>query len=435
MMTMARRMGLVFAAVLLASARAVDFGAPVVPEPPQAEALASPDRIKATMEPKGGTAEAKAQMVAVAAKAAAEVAAAKLATEAAAAKATAEVTAAKALHAAAKAAAEEAAAAKAAALEAATLKAKAAPPRPTMRPKVALRAMRPWSFTATVGPVALGAALSYKIDDVFSLPRFLLTMVVTLAVHGAGNLMNTLFDFTNGKDSERSSDLTLVKGVLLPDQVTKLILGCYGAAALAAAPLYAMTKASSTLLSSLLVAGAASAYVYTGGPGLKYKALGDLLISSTFGPLLVGFSFLTQSGSLRWRPLLASLPITLHIEAILHANNARDVEEDAAQGIKTLAAFLGPQRSKALYAALIALPFGTSLYAALRHSLMGALPLLAIPKARQLIQDYGAGALAKLPMKTAKFQFLFGMLFVASVLIPSPSLMQVVARAFGGGRA
>jgi 1,4-dihydroxy-2-naphthoate octaprenyltransferase len=435
MMTMARRMGLVFAAVLLASARAVDFGAPVVPEPPQAEALASPDLIKATMEPKGGTAEAKAQMVAVAAKAAAEVAAAKLATEAAAAKATAEVTAAKALHAAAKAAAEEAAAAKAAALEAATLKAKAAPPRPTMRPKVALRAMRPWSFTATVGPVALGAALSYKIDDVFSLPRFLLTMVVTLAVHGAGNLMNTLFDFTNGKDSERSSDLTLVKGVLLPDQVTKLILGCYGAAALAAAPLYAMTKASSTLLSSLLVAGAASAYVYTGGPGLKYKALGDLLISSTFGPLLVGFSFLTQSGSLRWRPLLASLPITLHIEAILHANNARDVEEDAAQGIKTLAAFLGPQRSKALYAALIALPFGASLYAALRHSLMGALPLLAIPKARQLIQDYGAGALAKLPMKTAKFQFLFGMLFVASVLIPSPSLMQVVARAFGGGRA
>ena len=435
MMTMARRMGLVFAAVLLASARAVDFGAPVVPEPPQAEALASPDRIKATMEPKGGTAEAKAQMVAVAAKAAAEVAAAKLATEAAAAKATAEVTAAKALHAAAKAAAEEAAAAQAAALEAATLKAKAAPPRPTMRPKVALRAMRPWSFTATVGPVALGAALSYKIDDVFSLPRFLLTMVVTLAVHGAGNLMNTLFDFTNGKDSERSSDLTLVKGVLLPDQVTKLILGCYGAAALAAAPLYAMTKASSTLLSSLLVAGAASAYVYTGGPGLKYKALGDLLISSTFGPLLVGFSFLTQSGSLRWRPLLASLPITLHIEAILHANNARDVEEDAAQGIKTLAAFLGPQRSKALYAALIALPFGASLYAALRHSLMGALQLLAIPKARQLIQDYGAGALAKLPMKTAKFQFLFGMLFVASVLIPSPSLMQVVARAFGGGRA
>jgi len=435
MMTMARRMGLVFAAVLLASARAVDFGAPVVPEPPQAEALASPDRIKATMEPKGGTAEAKAQMVAVAATAAAEVAAAKLATEAAAAKATAEVTAAKALHAAAKAAAEEAASAKAAALEAATLKAKAAPPRPTMRPKVALRAMRPWSFTATVGPVALGAALSYKIDDVFSLPRFLLTMVVTLAVHGAGNLMNTLFDFTNGKDSERSSDLTLVKGVLLPDQVTKLILGCYGAAALAAAPLYAMTKASSTLLSSLLVAGAASAYVYTGGPGLKYKALGDLLISSTFGPLLVGFSFLTQSGSLRWRPLLASLPITLHIEAILHANNARDVEEDAAQGIKTLAAFLGPQRSKALYAALIALPFGASLYAALRHSLMGALPLLAIPKARQLIQDYGAGALAKLPMKTAKFQFLFGMLFVASVLIPSPSLMQVVARAFGGGRA
>ena len=308
-------------------------------------------------------------------------------------------------------------------------------PRPMMAPKTALRAMRPWSFTATAGPVSLGAALSYTIDDVFSVPRFLLTLVVTLAVHGAGNLMNTYFDFTKGIDSERSSDLTLVNRVLLPDQVATLILGCYSIGALAAAPLYAMTKASGVMLSSLLAAGAAAAFVYTGGPGLKYKALGDLLISGTFGPLLVGFSFLVQSGTLGWRPLLASLPITLHIEAILHANNARDVEEDVARGVTTLAAFLGARRSASLYAALIALPFGVPLYTAWRHSLFGALPLLALPKARRLIQDCAAGTLAKLPMKTAKFQFLFGMLYVVSVLVPSPSLVELVTRAFGGGHA
>ena len=46
---------------------------------------------------------------------------------------------------------------------------------------------------------------------------------------------------------------------------------------------------------SHLAAGATAAFVYTGGPGLKYKALGDVLISSTFGPLLVSFAFLVQA--------------------------------------------------------------------------------------------------------------------------------------------
>ena len=34
-----------------------------------------------------------------------------------------------------------------------------------------------------------------------------------------------------------------------------------------------------------------------------------------------------QVGSIGWRAMLAALPVTMHIEAILHANNARDVEE------------------------------------------------------------------------------------------------------------
>ena len=71
---------------------------------------------------------------------------------------------------------------------------------PKLRPAVALRAMRPWSFTATVGPVALGTALAFEIDDAFNAPLFGLTLITTLAVHAAGNLMNTLFDFTKGVD-------------------------------------------------------------------------------------------------------------------------------------------------------------------------------------------------------------------------------------------
>ena len=192
------------------------------------------------------------------------------------------------------------------------------PAAPAMRPAVALRATRPWSFTATVGPVALGTALAFKIEDAFNLPLLGLTLVTTLAVHAAGNLMNTLVDFTRGVDTASSSDLTLVRGDLSADQVGKLILGSYGLAAAAAAPLCALSRAPLPQLVALLVTGAGSAYVYTGGPGLKYKALGDILISTTFGPLLVAFAYLTQAGTLGWRPLLAAMPMTMHIEAILH---------------------------------------------------------------------------------------------------------------------
>ena len=300
---------------------------------------------------------------------------------------------------------------------------------PAMKPLVALRAARPWSFTATVGPVALGTALAFKIEDAFNGPLLLLTLLTTLGVHAAGNLINTLVDYTKGLDTPGSSDLTLVKGDLLPRQVKKLISGCYGLAAAAAAPLCAFSRAPFSLLSSLFAAGAGSAFVYTGGPGLKYKALGDILISATFGPLLVAFAYATQAGSVGWQAMLGALPITLHIEAILHANNARDVEEDLASGVKTLAARLGPDRSYKFYAALLGLPYLAPLYLGLRHSSLALLPLITLPAARKLSSSFRDGKMVDLPKRTAKFQFGFCALFVLSVLLPSPSLSSIASMA------
>ena len=69
--------------------------------------------------------------------------------------------------------------------------------------------------------------VTIEVSDVEATPfnplTLLLTLVTTLSVHAAGNLMNTLVDFTRGVDTPGSSDLTLVKGELLPAQVGKLI--------------------------------------------------------------------------------------------------------------------------------------------------------------------------------------------------------------------
>lgn len=59
-----------------------------------------------------------------------------------------------------------------------------------------LIALRPWSFTASLGPVALGTSLAFKSLGVFNFWIYLVTNVCALSVHAAGNLVNTYVDFT-----------------------------------------------------------------------------------------------------------------------------------------------------------------------------------------------------------------------------------------------
>lgn len=59
-----------------------------------------------------------------------------------------------------------------------------------------LIALRPWSFTTSLGPVALGSCLVYKSLGVFNIWIFLFTCICALSVHAAGNLVNTYVDFT-----------------------------------------------------------------------------------------------------------------------------------------------------------------------------------------------------------------------------------------------
>jgi len=59
-----------------------------------------------------------------------------------------------------------------------------------------LIALRPWSFTASLGPVALGTCLAFKSLAVFNLWIYIATNICALSVHAAGNLVNTYVDFT-----------------------------------------------------------------------------------------------------------------------------------------------------------------------------------------------------------------------------------------------
>ncbi len=51
------------------------------------------------------------------------------------------------------------------------------------------------------------------------------------------------------------------------------------------------------LLALVYFGGISSSFLYTGGIGLKYIALGDVIIMLTFGPVSVLYSFIAQTGN------------------------------------------------------------------------------------------------------------------------------------------
>lgn len=279
-------------------------------------------------------------------------------------------------------------------------------------------ALRPWSFTASLTPVALGSTLAYKATGDFSVGVFLVTCLSALSVHAAGNLVNTYFDYLKGIDSKKTSDdRTLVDNVLPPAVVSNLgalfyIVGCVGCFILTI-----ISPAKMEHLALIYFGGLSSSFLYTGGLGLKYIALGDLLIFLTFGPLTVMFSYLCQSGHLSTMTILYALPLALNTESILHANNTRDMESDRKAGIVTMAILLGKTGSYFFFAFLLFVPFIIFVLMGLHLSAWMFMPLICIPEAFNLERFFRDDNLQKLPHKVAKLNLFLGIAYTLGCIL------------------
>lgn len=278
-------------------------------------------------------------------------------------------------------------------------------------------ALRPWSFTASITPVALGSMLAYKTHEEFSILVFILVCICALCVHAAGNLVNTYFDFIRGIDTKHSDDRTLVDSILKPDDVASLggffyILGCIGFFLLST-----VSPARMEHLALLYFGGLSSSFLYTGGLGLKYIALGDILIFITFGPLTVAFAFLSQTGALSLVPMMYALPIALNTEAILHSNNTRDMVTDNKAGIVTLAIILGKTGSYILFIVLVFTPYIIFSLMGVHFSLWMFLPTLSIFYAFKQDKLFRRGHHAKIPQSLAFLNLVMGVLYIIACML------------------
>lgn len=94
-----------------------------------------------------------------------------------------------------------------------------------MKIKTYLLALRPWSLSASLMPTILGSAIAFRTPaghNEFNFLIFLLTIFTVITVHGAGNVVNTYFDFVKGIDNRKSDDRTLVDHILTKDEVKKI---------------------------------------------------------------------------------------------------------------------------------------------------------------------------------------------------------------------
>ena len=284
------------------------------------------------------------------------------------------------------------------------------------------RTIRPWSYTAAVIPVLLGASIA-AYDGVFDLGLLALTLIGSVAIQAGTNLVNEYYDDRKGIDKVQPYGVggALQRGELQPWHV--LAAGLLAFAFGSAVGLY-LAYLRGAFIFWLGVFSVLTGFFYTAGPfALAYIGLGEVAVFIFMGPVMVIGSYYVQAQTVTVPVVLASLPVGFLVAAILHANNLRDLETDRQFGKRTLATVLGRAGANVEYYVLIG---GTYLSLVITVAL-GIAPWLTLisavtlPTAIRLMRIVAAEseprALQPVLRQTARLHLQFGGLLVVGWVV------------------
>ena len=283
---------------------------------------------------------------------------------------------------------------------------------------------RPFSFTASVTPVAAGGAMA-ALGGHFDWPVFLACVLGSVTLHIGTNVTNEIFDVRKGVDSITSprASHALVKGRLTERDAFAFAFTAFAVATIVGVGLVAARGWPIVLLGVL---GLIGGYFYTAPPfEYKFHALGLPLVFLLMGPLMVAGTYFAITGTLVPEVFWVSLPVGLLVTAILHGNEWRDITEDARViGTATFAARFGRRASYWTYVALV-----VGAYMALALAVVvgvlpayAALAVLSLPLLIRVIRASELGiqgqqrAIAMIDIQTAQLHAAFGALLVAGLL-------------------
>jgi 1,4-dihydroxy-2-naphthoate octaprenyltransferase len=287
------------------------------------------------------------------------------------------------------------------------------------------RATRPFSFTATIIPVTLGAVLAPTTTNWFArLALFAITLIGSLSVHAGANMINDYYDHQNGLDDEESLGpaKAIQQGLLSARQVLVGGLVAFGVGAVLGLVLVALRGPAILVLGLVCLP---LAFFYTGWPfKLAYHGLGEILVAIFMGPVMILGSYYVQAQAFALTPALISLPVAFLVAAIMHANNLRDIEPDRARGKVTVANLLGPALAAWEYYLLVlgayAIVVALTLTGIASPTIL--LSILTLPLAVTLVRRVAATqeplALNGVLRQTSALHLRFGALLIIGLLIP-----------------
>ncbi|WP_409483813.1 1,4-dihydroxy-2-naphthoate polyprenyltransferase [Arsenicicoccus dermatophilus] len=238
---------------------------------------------------------------------------------------------------------------------------------------------RPRTLPAALAPVAVGTGSAAGLGHLDA-GLALLALLVAVFLQVGVNYANDYSDGIRGTDAERVGPVRLVgQGLATPALVKYAALACFGLACLAGLALMGLSGV--TWLLGVGIAAVLSAWFYTGGPRpYGYAGLGEVFVFVFFGLVATGCTAYTQVRTTDTGTWAGAVGIGSIITAVLVVNNLRDIAGDRVSGKRTLAVRMGDRATRWCYVALMALPAGCSVLAALTGhpwalpSLLGLVP-------------------------------------------------------------
>lgn len=276
--------------------------------------------------------------------------------------------------------------------------------------KAYLELARPKTLPLALSVILLGNALAWWQGQA-RLSIFLLEMLTAFSLQILSNIANDYGDGVRGTDTHRQGPRRMLASGMISARVLRGLIGFFAAFSLMSGILVIVVAhrslAESLTLFAFGVLAIIAAITYTvGRHAYGYYALGEVSVVLFFGGLGVCGSFYLQTAPLPASVWLVAAGAGILAASVLHINNLRDIDSDAASGRQTLAIYLGFARARLFHLGLLGagmlcyLCFALLNYRSASYSLLFLLALPWVMGHAQRIRQAESPAIAGRELKS-----------------------------------
>jgi 1,4-dihydroxy-2-naphthoate octaprenyltransferase len=234
--------------------------------------------------------------------------------------------------------------------------------------RAAVFPMTIWS--GTIGALLAAEASRANPAIAVNYPAVILAIVGLVLAHAANNLINDYFDQSQGVDTEGYVRALYAPHPVLSGWITRAGLRNAIIALTVVDGLIMLILAAlnpqPALVIGFALAGLFLSVFYVAPPfNLKRRGLGEVDVFLTWGPLMIGGTYLVATGTVPLWVIVFSAPYALLVTSVLFGKHIDKIEPDKALGIRTLPVILGERLARRTNQALMILFYPLVLLAVL----------------------------------------------------------------------